>query len=345
MNNEQLRATLTLLASQQKKLLEKPKRDVWDKLSIFAPLLTGLVITVTSIYITTKIQGGQKEAADRKEAAEKATASLEKKFQNDMAAREAAYQQRLAKTELLSKFLPYLAGKEEEASMAMMAIGATEDSDLIEIVGKMVPNPGVQKGLNLVARNGPTEKVRNAASKTLNVLEAMDFISSSSGGSPYGRRALAIAMDAVKSGVKEDPSRENRGKVVDEYNIAMRVTVGSPWCASFVSYCYQKALSDDQKAPFVLSALVARIESSLRESGLWRPVDSDYRPKPGDIVIYDSPTAAAHHLGIVIKADSVNVYAIEGNIGATDDASDATAVMGKERPLSMVRGFGEIRAQ
>ena len=84
MTNEELRSALALVASQNSKLLAKPKRNAWDKLSLFAPLMTGLIITITSLYITHRFETVQKENEARKTESERKAAAEEKKLRDEM---------------------------------------------------------------------------------------------------------------------------------------------------------------------------------------------------------------------------------------------------------------------
>src|SRR5438477_9329640 len=114
MTNEELRNALALLASQNSKLLGKPKRDNWDKFAVFAPLLTGLIITITGLYITHRFETVQKQNEAKKIEAEKRAAAEADRVRNEITAREHQWQKRLDRTELLNKFIPYLAGTDQQ---------------------------------------------------------------------------------------------------------------------------------------------------------------------------------------------------------------------------------------
>ncbi len=353
MTNEQLREALALLASQQKKLIEKPKRDFWDKFSIFAPLITGLVITGTSLYITDKIQSAQKVAADRKEGTEKAAAALKaeadrkasevaRKLHEETAAREKEYQLRLARTELLNKFIPYLAGKDEEVSMAIVAISITGDSELMDAVARMTPGKGVQSGLALVASKGPTEEIRTRASATLNLIETVSRAVPTKGIQTLGERALEIALGELKRGVKEEPPDSNRGERIDVYNRAAGFSEsGIPWSGSFVFWCYTQALKKGTTLPVKLSASWRATEHSLKEAGRWKPQGSGYEPKPGDLAIFEWTTDSFHG-GIVAGVDGDKVYTIEGNTSPDDKSRNGDSVAGKVSTKNRVKGYGDM---
>ncbi len=57
------------------------------------------------------------------------------------------------------------------------------------------------------------------------------------------RPARLVALDYARKyvGVKEDPKRPNRGPLIDKWNKAAGVSVGSPWCMSFMRFCFAQA--------------------------------------------------------------------------------------------------------
>jgi hypothetical protein len=342
MTNEELKRALSLLASQNSKLLAKPRRDRWDKFSLFTPLVTGLVITLTSLYITHRFETVQKRNEAEKAAAERKATVEEKKLRDEIAARDQAWQQRLARTELLNKFIPYLAGTDKQASMAIVAISITGDSDLMDAVSRMVPSQGVKEGLSQVAAKGPTEEIRNKASTTLNLLETLSRAAASAKNPESLRsRALQVALGELKRGVKEEPPGSNRGADIDKYNQSVNLPAGTPWSGSFVCWCYAQAVSKGAQLPMKLTASFQTIEQALVAAGRWKPRDSGYAPQQGDLVIFERKPQQWHG-GIVVSVDESYVYTIEGNTTPDDDSRQAEAVAGKARPRNLVEGFGDM---
>ena len=148
------------------------------------------------------------------------------------------------------------------------------------------------------------------------------------GASP-GRRALAEALRHV--GVREDPPGSNRTMFGRWFGAD-----GVPWCAIFVSYCY------DVGAGIVLCrgwhgagvttrgvSYVPTLAAWLRASG--RAVDT---PQPGDLVVFDWDGGAPDHAGLVVRAAADHVETVEGN--AHDQVLRTT------RTLQDVALFGRV---
>src|SRR6478735_7800593 len=113
-----------------------------------------------------------------------------------------------------------------------------------------------------------------------------------------GRRALVEALRHV--GVTESPPGSNRTPFGRWFGVD-----GVPWCAIFVSYCF------DVGAGIVLCrgwngagvakrgvAYVPTLAAWLRATGRW--VEGE--PQPGDLAIFDWDGGVPDHVGIVIGA-------------------------------------------
>jgi len=120
---------------------------------------------------------------------------------------------------------------------------------------------------------------------------------------------------------------------------------GVPWCAIFVSYCY------DVGAGVVLCrgwhgagvnprgvAYVPTLAAWLRATG--RSVDA---PGSGDLAIFDWDGGLPDHVGLVIRRDADRVHTVEGNTAVGND-SDGGEVMRRDRSLADVAVFGRITA-
>ena len=87
-----------------------------------------------------------------------------------------------------------------------------------------------------------------------------------------------------------------------------------PWCANFVSYVYREAglpftnpVAGGWRIPGIYT-----LTDYLELEGYWHPVDSDYQPVPGDIVIYDGGVLSGH-TNIVLKIEDNKMTTIGGN--------------------------------
>jgi hypothetical protein len=350
MTNEELRRALGLLAAQHAKLLSKPKRDFWDKIAVFVPLATGIVVTVTSVILTYRIQSIQTQAAENRKVVEQQAA--EKKIEGERLAaeqraaveREAAerqrqFQQGLARTELLGKMIPFLIAKDGSADMALVAVTLTKDGEMMEAITRMMPRNAATAMLAKVSEaSGTTAELRDRASAVLGDIAEQ----SAEGESTWGSRALIVALRELKQKVREEPSGSNRGARIDEYHRATGFEPGHSWSGIFVKYCFQQAVPEGTTAPATLQPPFGSIRAELTVKRFWRAANSKYIPKPGDLVIYGrGTTPSPSHGGIVVSTDGRSITAIEGN---TRDSTGARGVVAaRTRPLADVLGFGDMQ--
>lgn len=151
-----------------------------------------------------------------------------------------------------------------------------------------------------------------------------------------GRRALAEALRHV--GVRESPPGSNRTPFGRWFG-----TDGVPWCAIFVSYCF------DVGAGVVLCrgwhgagtgprgvAYVPTLAAWLRATG--KAVET---PEPGDLAIFDWDGGLPDHVGLVVHANGSGLLTVEGNTAVGND-SDGGEVMRRERRRAQVALFGRI---
>lgn len=87
-----------------------------------------------------------------------------------------------------------------------------------------------------------------------------------------------------------------------------------PWCATFVSYCFEQI--DPSFLPGRgFSSCGLFIQWGI-DNHLYTPQGSGYKPVAGDIIFFDwEPDGAQDHVGIVCGTDSEYVYTVEGNSG------------------------------
>lgn len=130
-----------------------------------------------------------------------------------------------------------------------------------------------------------------------------------------GDKAVAYAMTQV--GVHESPWGSNEGKDVRRYQSSTGA-FGEPWCASFVSYCWQHAGYDGPVS-----------------AGAWNLTDrcgvgvADVQhAKPGDAVSFDEGTG---HVGMFLAIIGTDVRTVDGN------TNNQVAV--RDRPISLIHSI------
>jgi hypothetical protein len=156
-----------------------------------------------------------------------------------------------------------------------------------------------------------------------------------------GRRALAEALRHV--GVRESPPGSNRTPFGRWFGVD-----GVPWCAIFVSYCFEigagvtlcRGWHGAGVSPRGV-AYVPTLEAWLRASG--RALADGKPAAPGDLVIFDWDGGVPDHVGIVIRQGSDGRLAtVEGNTAVGND-SDGGQVMRRTRRRAQVACVGRIR--
>ena len=158
---------------------------------------------------------------------------------------------------------------------------------------------------------------------------------------PIGQAALEEAQRYI--GVKECPAGSN-----DTVFGRWLGVNKAPWCAAFVSFCFNVAAGYIIGAGYKTAgmhprggAYVPTIEAWLKESGQWIE-RSD--PQPGDIAIFNWDKAGVpEHIGIVEKSLGGGAFVcIEGNTAVGND-SNGGEVMRRTRRIGQVDGFGRIK--
>ena len=152
-----------------------------------------------------------------------------------------------------------------------------------------------------------------------------------------GRHALAEALRHV--GVRESPPGSNRTMFGRWFGVD-----GVPWCAIFVSYCFDvgagvvlcRAWHGAGVAPRGV-AYVPTLSAWLRATG--RVVVGV--AKPGDIAIFDWDGGVPDHVGIVIRAAGSALETVEGNTAVGND-SDGGEVMRRRRSPDHVSLLGRL---
>jgi uncharacterized protein (TIGR02594 family) len=148
--------------------------------------------------------------------------------------------------------------------------------------------------------------------------------------------------DAISIGLGEEgyeERRTNRTKYGEWFG-----GDGEPWCAMFVSWCF------DQAGIPLPKAQTSKGFAAVRQ-GWDYAVKHDqlvWKPKPGDIFLIRTGKSGKGHTGIVVSVDDKTgqIHTIEGNTNA-DGGREGTEVLRKTRSIASInqgfwRPFGEI---
>lgn len=91
--------------------------------------------------------------------------------------------------------------------------------------------------------------------------------------------------------------------------------VQEPWCADFISWVFNEAgvpLSNPNSGSWRIPGTFTLREYYENEDR-FKPANSGYEPKIGDIVLYDNPSPFGQHTNIVIDNENGTVTTIGGN--------------------------------
>lgn len=140
-----------------------------------------------------------------------------------------------------------------------------------------------------------------------------------------GAAALAVALQELAAGAREEPSWSNTGPRIRQYLAGCVRDVdkdgdldklGLPageWCAAFVGWCDHEA-----GAPRTWRAAVWEICADARAAGMLRGLD--YQPRPGDLAIFgrsgQNPLRGGlGHVARVERFDGATYTTVDGNHG------------------------------
>lgn len=91
--------------------------------------------------------------------------------------------------------------------------------------------------------------------------------------------------------------------------------VSEPWCADFVSWVFNQAgrpLENPHSGSWRIPGTYT-LREYYESVDKFKPADSSYSPKVGDIMLYDNPSPFGQHTNIVIKNDDGVVTTVGGN--------------------------------
>lgn len=121
----------------------------------------------------------------------------------------------------------------------------------------------------------------------------------------------------------------NRSATIDSFNINVSVKVGSPWCASYVSWVLDPFVNNPHSA---YSPNFAKKKDIIYKKNL----KNNIKIKSGDVVtFYYSNLGRVGHVGLVIKQEGDILYTIEGN---TNDGGsrEGDGVYKKKRDINKI---------
>ena len=295
-----------------KKIVEKEKKDVWDKLAKLSTFFSSVVIGAAGLWFTHIYE-----------------------TQNTLQRRALQREQlRLSEVTIMEKFIPHLKSDSESQRLSLLMIRTLGHPKLASELGALYNTPGTTEALKTFARIADekgTIDVVAAKSLIQSLLIAPQFSDSRL----PGIKALKVAQQELKSGAREIGG-QNSGPWVRKY---MKGNDGPnwPWQAGFVSWCFSQPSTN---SPFRYTFSNDALMAELREKGLFHSAASNYVPQSGDIMFVMRTPDDAIHVGIVESVDNDIITTIEGN------TNDTGAREGYEvaRRVRSIRGkaFGHI---
>lgn len=143
-------------------------------------------------------------------------------------------------------------------------------------------------------------------------------------------------------GIKE--TGKNRGSFIDKLNRFTKVPLGSPYCASFVSFVIDSANKTtpiDCKIRYkVKSALAQKLRNNLTYSAKM-VLDGKRYPKASEVVIWQKGKTQFGHAGIVTKDwTETKGETIQANTNKSAESRDGNGIyikMAKINPFSYFR--------
>ncbi len=138
--------------------------------------------------------------------------------------------------------------------------------------------------------------------------------------SPILDAVLDVASEEV--GVLEEPAGSNRGQRVQEFQRAVGISPGDPWCVAFVYWCFAQAaakvnltnpMEDECRTGSVLDLWNrARCAKNVETIGSDQALDDPSIVKPGTVFII-STGGGYGHTGLVSRVVGNRLETIEGN--------------------------------
>ncbi len=177
------------------------------------------------------------------------------------------------------------------------------------------------------------------------------------------RKVVEVAQREADKKVKETPPSSNRGPDVDKYT-GFVGRLGIPWCAAFVSWCFNEAYPGKLTVGKQMSAIMGIWTRNATRKDFLRYTEDDILSgketiQPGDLFIQCSNPektklvkigrVKAHtgHVGIctgiiIGSGEDLEFETIEGNTNGAG-SRDGGAVLKKERKLNDPKLVGFVR--
>lgn len=128
--------------------------------------------------------------------------------------------------------------------------------------------------------------------------------------SSIAERAVQVAERELSKGVKETSKDDS----IDIRRYKKGAANSKPWCASFVSYLYGDGQNLSNNNTFGYTASSQEIKRKANDANCFAGKNSGYIPQKGDIAVWTNVNdSSTGHVGIVVKADKLGFWAIEGN--------------------------------
>ena len=159
-------------------------------------------------------------------------------------------------------------------------------------------------------------------------------------GNPSGVGSIGDAGDGALRIIKvalAELGNHEKDRSHHKYEVYNKLSDDTPWCAAFVTWCAGEAGYLD-KGIFPRFVGCSNGYREFKKLGAdIHLARSGYTPQAGDIIFFSwKGTSELNHVGIVLSADSENVYTIEGNTkceGETVSLCEGTdGVSKKTRP-------------
>ena len=127
----------------------------------------------------------------------------------------------------------------------------------------------------------------------------------------------------VQAALSQKSAKDGREYVAWYNEVSGRkISLDSPWCAIFVSWCANRAGIGPEEMPVQASCTAAR--NWFKKQNKWQ--ERGYTPRRGDLILFDwnGDPAAAEHIGIVTGVDGEKVCTVEGNAGVPGKVREKT---------------------
>ena len=148
-----------------------------------------------------------------------------------------------------------------------------------------------------------------------------------------------LIVDIAKSYENTKEIGKNRGEFIDKLNRFTKVSLGSPYCASFVSYVIDSA---GKKIPLknkVKSALAMKLRNKNTYSAK-EVLNGKRYPQAGEVIVWQKGKSIFGHAGIVTK-DWIknNGQTIQANTNKSTESRDGNGIYVKNANIQPFNYF------